>query len=48
MKRFWVIGTALAVSLLMAVGYADAAPKGKVVIGMSSSPPTLVIMHLTN
>ena len=40
MKKFWVIGTALAVSLLMAVGYADAAPKGKVVIGMSSSPPT--------
>lgn len=40
MKRFWILGMALAVSLLVAVGYADAAPKGKVVIGMSSSPPT--------
>ena len=41
MKRFWIIGMALAVSLLMAVGYVDATPKGKVVIGMSSSPPDI-------
>ncbi|MFC1491558.1 ABC transporter substrate-binding protein, partial [Nitrospinota bacterium] len=41
MKRRWIIGLALAVSCLWIAGGAAAAPKGKLVLGLSAAPPTL-------